>query len=88
MVDIVREVHRYVPGVKYTAVQTIESTDEEVPVKKFHKILFGGDQLTAARIRSAQKHMCNADTPTERLLGCHAMIEDWHTKVTVMEVSR
>ena len=51
MVDIVREVHRYVPGVEYTAVQTIESTDEEVPVKSavFHKTLFGGDQLTAAR---------------------------------------
>ena len=69
MVDIVHEVHRYVPTKEYTAVRTIESTGEEVPVESavFHRLLFGGDQLTVARIRSAQKHMCNADTPIKRL---------------------
>ena len=90
MIAIVSEAHRYVPGIKYTAKHVIESTGEEVAVPSavYHHLFFGGDQLTAARVRSAQKHMCNADTPQRRLLGFHAMIEDWHTKLTFMEVSR
>ena len=58
MVAIVSEVHRYVPGMEYTAVKTIESTGEEVPITSaVFQHIFGGDQLTAARIRSAQKHV-------------------------------
>lgn len=79
MVAIVSESHRYVPAVEYTAVtKTIESTGEEVPITGAvcHHTFYGGDQLTAARIRSAQKHVCNADTPVKRLEGFHAMIED------------
>ena len=89
MVVIVSETHGYVPAMEYTAVKTIHSTGEEVPISDavFHHTFFGGDQLTAARIRSAQKHVCNADTPIKRLEGVHAMIEDWHTKLTFMEVS-
>ena len=89
MVAIVSAAHHYVPGIEYTAKTVIESMDDEVAVPSavYHHLFFGGDQLTAARIRSAQKHMCNADTPGKRLLGFHAMIEDWHTKLTFMEVS-
>ena len=90
MVAIVSAAHHYVPGIKYTAKTVIESMDDEevaVPSAVYHHLFFGGDQLTAARVRSAQKHMCNADTPGKRLLGFHAMIEDWHTKLTFMEVS-
>lgn len=90
MVAIVSEAHCYVPGIEYTATKKIENTDEEVQVPSaiYHHKFFGGDQLTVARIRSAQKYMCNADTPAKRLVGFHAMIEDWHTKLTFMEVSR
>ena len=89
MVAIVSEAHHYVPVIEYTATKRIESINEEVPVPSaiYHHIFFGGNQLTAARVRSAQKHMCNADTPAKRLVGFHAMIEDWHTKLTFMEVS-
>ena len=88
MVTIVSDIHGYVPTVEYIAVHTTESTGEKVPVTSavFHHILFGGDQLTAARIRSAQKHMCNADSPVKRLAGLHSMTEDWHTKLKFLEV--
>lgn len=92
MVAIVSEAHHYVPGIEYTARKILESRNEQeevaVPGAVYHHLFFGGDQLTAARVRSAQKHMCNADTPRKRLVGFHAMIEDWHTKLTFMEVSR
>ena len=90
MIAILSAAHRYVPGVEYTAKTVIESTDDEValPNAVYHHLFFGSDQLTAARVRSAQKHICNADTPGKRLLDFHAMIEDWYTKLTFMKVSR
>ena len=67
MVAIVSHIQQYVLYVEYTAIRTIDDTSESVPVPSavIHYAFFGGDQLTAARIRSAQKHMCNADTPVK-----------------------
>ena len=47
--------------------------------------LFGGDQLTCARARSAK---CRQDSATaiERLEGLLPVIEDWHTKMCHFEV--
>ena len=88
MVAIVSAAHHYVPGIEYTAKTVIESMDDEVAVPSavYHHLFFGGDQLTAARVRSAQKHMCNMPILQEndQLLGFHAMIEDWHTKLTLI----
>lgn len=88
MVDIVTHVHQYVPFIEYTAVHTFEDNSQSIPIVRavMYPIVFG-DQLTTARIRAAQKHRCNADTPVKRLLGVRAMSEDWHTKLTVMEVT-
>ena len=90
MVDIVTHMHQYVPFIEYTAVHTFEDNSQSVPIARavMYPIVFGGDQLTAARIRAAQKHMCNANTPVKRLLGVCAMSEDWHSKLTVMEVKK
>ena len=51
-----------------------------------HSILFGGDQLTAARARGSQLIRRNSEIPSERLEGLHPVAEDWHTKVTVLKV--
>ena len=52
-----------------------------------HRILIGGDQLTAARARSAQKAKLNAQTPSKRLEGLVSVVEDWHTKANLLGVS-
>ena len=52
-----------------------------------HKKLFGGDQLTAARVRGAQLAMGNSKTALKRLDGVIPVIEDWHTEVVLYEIS-
>lgn len=44
------------------------------------KILFGDDQLTVERTRSALDVVCDSHTESERLLGIEPTIEDWHAK--------
>ena len=41
----------------------------EVERANMHRILIGGDQLTVARARSAQKARLNVQTPSKRLQG-------------------
>ena len=52
-----------------------------------HPIIVGGDQLTAARARSAVKSKKNAHTPTKSLSGIVPAVEDWHTKANFLGVS-
>ena len=40
----------------------------------------GGDQLTAARVRSSQKVRCNSHRGCDRLEGLVPVVEDWHAK--------
>ena len=57
------------------------------PISTLHSLLFGGDQLTAARIRGAQEGKCDSVKASKRFEGLIPVIEDWHTKVIVLEVS-
>ena len=90
MIQILSCLHKYVP--------TIEESNEEIyvpsrrelasmPREILHKTLFGGDQLTVARMRGAQAAKTNSITPTGRMEGFEPVIEDWHTKVVLIEVS-
>ena len=47
----------------------------------------GGDQMTAARIRSSKRICCNSTRGVHRLEGFIPNIEDWHAKVCVLGVS-
>ena len=90
MVDIMSHLHQYVPTVTY--MDNISISDEEesvlqVPHAIFHKILFGGDQLTAARARGAQKIRMNSISPKTRLEGLIPCTEDWHTKLNLLGVN-
>lgn len=88
MVDILTHTHQYVPSMSYKEMKNI-STGENVVIEKerMHPILVGGDQMTAARTRSAKKAKVNAETPSKRLEGIVAAYEDWHTKGNLMGVS-
>ncbi len=48
---------------------------------------FAGDQKTAARAREAQKAKVNEASPSGRLVGLVPIATDWHTKVTLLNVS-
>ena len=53
----------------------------------FSKILFGGDQLTAARMRGTQTLLVLTTTPTDRLEGVIPVLEDWHSRMALVDVS-
>lgn len=88
MVDIMKHVHdHYIPFQEYIEKETV-STGEVVNVIKatHHQILFGGDQLTAARMRSAQKARMNSESPADMLCGIVPVAEDWHIKANFLGV--
>ena len=88
MIGIVNHIHHYVPAVPDIQEQVL-STGETVDVDQtsLHTILFGGDQLTCARARSAIDNKLNSQTPHKRFMGIEPVIEDWHTKVNFLRVS-
>lgn len=89
MVAIISTLHQYVPTVEFTEELSVPSLQQtvQVPRASFHPIIIGGDQLTAARGRAAQKAKLHADSPVKRLEGLVPVAEDWHTKVILLEVS-
>ena len=81
MIKIMSHVHQFVPVVECE--KQVEINSEMTVSKdcsKAHSLLFGGDQLTAARIRGAQEAKSNSVTLTKRFDGLIPVIEDWHTK--------
>lgn len=45
---------------------------------QFFPILFGGDQVTVARVRGTQALRDTHDNPVDRLQGIILVVEDWH----------
>lgn len=89
MVEILEMLHKYVPSctsqIEYEHPDT--GKEESLKLHHFNHILVGGDQLTVARIYSAQKVRKNSDTSQERLEGIVPAIQDWHAKLCFMKVS-
>ena len=59
---------------------------------RYFPILFGGDQMTVARVHGVQllrvteaKHVTEAKR-ADRYEGIVPIIEDWHTRMTIMKV--
>ena len=70
---------KYVPSI-----ENIEYEDEdELKVHHFHHILLGGDQVTVARVRGAQRMRQNSESGQRCLQGFIPVIEDWHAKVVL-----
>ena len=88
MIDIMDELHRYVP--KKSVQKCYKDEAEGISVTyiedHMHRILLGGDQLTCARARSSQRYRMNAECQSESLLGLIPCCEDWHAKVTFLSV--
>ncbi len=70
---------------------TVDVTDTdqaELIYDDFHKILAGGDMLTAARARGSQRVRRCGQRPKERLEGILPVCEDWHCKAVLMGVRK
>ena len=85
--DILSELQTYCPLISVPSViklpngNTLASDDV-----KYHEILFGGDQLTRARAVGAIQLRAGHDEPTHKLIGLVPVIEDWHTRQTLLKV--
>ena len=53
---------------------------------QFFSILFGGDQLTVARMRGTQALRDTHDTAVDRCEGITPVIEDWHARMALLKV--
>ena len=54
MVDILKDIHKYVASVPYSKQKQLSTGVVTTKEKaSMHRIVVGGDQLTAARIRAA-----------------------------------
>ena len=84
MIDIMESLQKYSPC---TQLPLVGHDGSEISVDIFHHILFGGDQLTVARARSAQAQRENTDRGALRLEGLIPVLEDWHTQLTLLQVS-
>ena len=80
MCSIMKYLHRYVPTKLHNI--TYHLHDEEfVCTEEFcHRILFGGDQLTASHCWSAKSARCHDDLSKEWFEGFIPVTEDWHTQ--------
>ena len=83
MVEILTDLHQYVPKCEYEEERRIPGSDEIVieHKAKVHKIMFNGNQLTKVRAVSAIKIKSNGETPSARLEGFKPTVEDWHVKL-------
>lgn len=89
MVAILTHLHQYVPHVTYNETIYISNGEKETVEKaKMYPILFGGDQLTAARARHSIKAKINSQNPVKQLKGIIPVLEDWHTKANFLGVSQ
>ena len=80
--------YEYVPTHSTFSKETVPGDVEEVDVTKdkFHQILFGGDQLTVARVHGSQRIRKNSERGKEHLEGLTPVCEDWHTKLCLLGV--
>ena len=77
MCTVMEEIHHYVPRVP--------ARSEDIDFA-YHNVILGGDQFTAARIRSSQAIRSMEDSSVDRFEGLLGVPQDWHAQVTVLKV--
>lgn len=88
MMKIMEHIQGYVPSKR---VETEPNPGGENTVLKMVDnlliaTLVGGDLLTVARMRGAQRIRGNSEKSAERFEGLFPVAEDWHGKVCLLEV--
>lgn len=75
MVTIMENLHQYVP-------KEVITTSESVPGAEAEN-----DEAQVARARGTQRIRANSQHGAGRLEGLFPVVEDWHAKVCLLEVS-
>ena len=70
----------------HSFVPKIDISTNGVQCQVFSKILFGGDQLTAERARSAQRCRSNGILPEDQIRRLVSIASDWHAKQCFLQV--
>ena len=90
MVEILSELHQYVPTTESMTTCIVstegEELQEDVLNVNCHHILFAGDQLTAKRARSAKAQRSNSEDAKGKLKGFVPVAQDWHAGQCFLEV--
>lgn len=87
MCQIMDSLHKYVPTLTEDKKVTLPNGVEiELQHTEMWETLFGGDQLTVARARGSIAVRYTHNSKTEQLLGLLPVVEDWHTKMTLLQV--
>ena len=68
--------HRYVPVVSSDKTVEVDGTAVTYPHTELCPVLFGCDQLTAARARGSKSLRASHDTSLDRLEGLIPVVED------------
>lgn len=89
MIEILLHLHKYVPSKTVNRVVFLPDGEEVMNYteQKYSITLLGGDQLTAARARGAQRIRSNSLKSEDRLEGILPVSEDWHTKMCLLQVN-
>ena len=93
MMKILEHVQTYAPSKEVEREFTVPGkTGSEATItitdKQYAMTLIGGDQLTVARKRGAQRIRGNSENSEERFDGLLPVAEDWHAKMCFMEVMK
>ena len=84
IVDILDELQKFAPSKSHTV--DIPPKWRSLKEIAFHRLLFGGDQLTAKRARAGVRIRNNSVNSSDRLEGLLPVSEDWHAKMVFLEV--
>ena len=87
MIDIMLNLHKYVPSKSVSKAVQVEESEHTIEEKQLYPLLFGGDQLSVARYRGRKTIRRSSTNSVERLEGLWPIVEDWHTEVVVLKVS-
>ena len=87
MSKIMEVLHKYVPTHASEGQLTLPN-GSQVPYDgtSFFETLLGGDQLTVTRVSGVQNLRISHETALEQLEGLIPVVEDWHTRVILLEV--
>ena len=91
MMKILETVQGYTPSIDVEReMEVLDQSGDTTIIRLKDKLyavtLVGGDQLTVARIRGAQKIRGNSETSEQRFDGLLPVAEDWHAKMCLLEV--
>lgn len=78
--------HKYVPTCVAESQEMTSQSTVTINKSSFHQLLFGGDQLTVARVRGTKALRHTEDKGVDRLNGLVPAVEDWHARQTLMKV--